>query len=210
MAAKVSWMLFERSGVLTDGEPRVTAVHTLQPAVEREDVLHFTALAEYGVTHPIRDAILRSYHSQNRTVARVKAADLIEERGVRATHQGRELLVGNLQLFREAGWEPEKLELMAEKVTEWSGEGETVIFAAFGGELVGALCLLDPLRPEAASLLAALGDIGVQAAVHSGDAPESVNALLADGSVRAIPDTIELSVWRALATRAGRESVTVP
>jgi len=37
-----------------------------------------------------------------------------------------------------------------------------------------------------------------------------VNAVLMDGSVRPISDTIELSVWQALATRNGGEAITVP
>ena len=40
--------------------------------------------------------------------------------------------------------------------------------------------------------------------------PGIVNSLLVDGSVRAIPETVELSVWRALSTRAGREVVEIP
>lgn len=40
--------------------------------------------------------------------------------------------------------------------------------------------------------------------------PGIVNALLVDGSVRAIAETVELSVWQALSTRAGREVVELP
>lgn len=204
-AARVDWVLFERSGVLTTGEHRVAGVHTLQPGVEREDVLHFTALAEYGVNHPIRDAILRSYHSHNRTVARVKTADLVEERGVRANHQGRELLVGNLQLFREAGWDAAKLAILAQNVRLWATRGETVIFAAFGGELVGALSLLDPLREGACATLEELRRLGVEPAVQSGDAPESVTTLLGEVPGLEIHAGLAPGEDRALITKRQQE-----
>jgi prepilin-type processing-associated H-X9-DG protein len=41
---------------------------------------------------------------------------------------------------------------------------------------------------------------------HSG----GVNASMADGSVHFFSDSIDITIWRAMSTRAGEEPVTVP
>lgn len=60
-------------------------------------------------------------------------------------------------------------------------------------------------RQESTSATIATCAIITSRSYHSG----GVNAALMDGSVRTISDSVELRVWRALGTRAGREAVSL-
>jgi Cu+-exporting ATPase len=173
----VKVLFFERSGVLTEGRPQVTAVHALEDGWCAEDVLHFAAIAEFKAQHPIREAILRRYQAHSRTVPDVKGFQARPSRGVRAVYQGKELLFGNLRLYRDAGWPEERLQFLEGKCREWSSSGETVLFAALGGEVRGAVCLLDPPRREAEAAIEKLHQLGVRTCLLSGDSPASVEAL---------------------------------
>jgi len=44
----------------------------------------------------------------------------------------------------------------------------------------------------------------------SSEHPTGTHFLLADGSVRLVPETIDLAVYRALVTRSGGEAVSAP
>jgi cation transport ATPase len=178
-AAGADTVLFERGGVLTAGQPEVDCVHPIEGEWRREDILHLAAVAEYGIQHQIRDAVLRGYKANLRTVPNIKGIRYLPGRGVRASYQGRELCLGNLRLFREAGWPRDTLELLQEKSRQWSPAGETVLFISLGVELVGAISLRDSLRPDGQEAIEGLIAMGLKPAVLSGDTQESLQGLLA-------------------------------
>jgi len=176
-AASVDLILFEKTGVLTSGRAQVAAVHPIREGFKSEDVLHLAAVAEYGVAHPFRDAILRSYQSHLRTIGKVTDIEVLPSRGVRANFQGKELLLGNLRLFQDMNWSAETLEMLSAKCKEWSAHGEAVIFVALDGQVVGAISILDPLRASVPETFAKLQETGVRAAIQSGDSYDSIHAL---------------------------------
>jgi cation transport ATPase len=178
-AAGADTVLFEKGGVLTAGQPEVDGVHPVEGDWRREDILHLAAVAEYGVQHEIRDAVLRGYKANLRTVPSIKGVRYLPGRGVRASYQGRELCLGNLRLYRETGWPRDTLDLLQEKSRQWSPSGETVLFISLGVEVIGAIALRDSLRPDGEEALRSLGGMGLRPAVLSGDSQESLLGLLA-------------------------------
>jgi hypothetical protein len=175
---RVDKVLFEKS-VLTMGPPEVVAVFPMQNDLRPEDVLHHAAAAEYTIEHPIREAILRSYGEDFRTVPSIKAIQHIPSRGIRAIYRGKDLLLGNIRLFREAHWSDERLELLEKKQDELASEGETVVFLAIDGKLAGAICLEEQLCSSAATTLGELAARGIPSGILSGDTPQSVRKLVA-------------------------------
>lgn len=175
-AARVDWVLFERGGVLSLGTPSVKRIVPLQAGVSELDVLEAAALAEYTVRNPLRDAIVSLYRSGRRTLPRLERAQYLPGRGVRRSQGGEETLAGNVRLFREAGWTGDRLRFLEETAQALSSGGETVLFVSSGEDVLGALAVFDPPRPEAGACLEALRRMGVEAAMASGDASFSVAA----------------------------------
>jgi len=174
----VDTVLLEKS-ILTMGPPEVAAVFPMRNDLRPEDVLHHAAAAEYTVEHPIREAILRGYGEDFRTVPSIKAIQHIPSRGIRAIYLGKDLLLGNIRLFREADWPEERLEWLEKKQRELAAEGETVLFLALDGKLAGAICLEEKLCPAAATAIQELGSLGIRIGILSGGMSESVRKLVA-------------------------------
>lgn len=175
--SRVDTVILEKSGVLTQGRPQVRAVHPLGEGWSTDDVLHLAAIAELKVAHPIREAILSRYQAHSRTILHVKDCQALPGKGVRALYLGKELLFGNLRLFQDRAWAQEKLQALQAKRMEWSRDGESVLFLSLGGELAGAVSLMDPLRPEGEATLAELRRLGVRTCLLSCDSPASAEAL---------------------------------
>jgi hypothetical protein len=173
-AARVEIVVFEKGGVVTAGRPEVSAVHSMQAGWHRDDILHLAAAAEYGVSHPIRDAILRGYRSHLRTVPQIKAVQYLPGRGICANYHGKDLVLGNIRLFRERGWPPETMGLIAEKAVQWAPQGETIIFLALSGALVGAIAFRDPPRPEIKDVFSRLIAAGRRCVVLTADTQKSL------------------------------------
>ncbi len=176
--APIERVALEKAGVLTSGAPEVVGVFPLRNDLRPEDVLHLAAAAEYSIRHPIREAILRGCDARFRTIPSIKSVRHIPARGIRARYNEKEMLLGNVALFREQGWPPGKLALLEKKCVELSPEGETVLFLSLGGELAGALSLQDPLLPAAEKTVRAIKELGAQVHALSGDTPHSVEKLL--------------------------------
>ena len=181
--SKVNAVIFQRGGVITAERPEVTQVHTLRADWSREDVIHLAAVAEYATHHPIRDAILKICKADLRTVPSLKNCQTFPGRGIRALYQGKDLCLGNLRLFEEGNWSPQALQEIESRTREWSTRGETVLFLSLGPEIVGALCLQDPLRHGCGETFEALAELGVRAIVLSGDPHPSLAGLPAHADV---------------------------
>jgi high-affinity K+ transport system ATPase subunit B len=169
-------VFFRRSGVITEGRPEITTVTPLKANATAEDVLHIASVAEYPVAHPIREAVLRRGMTQQRTVAPVRDARLVPGRGIIASLAGKEILFGNLRLLQDSGIQPGRLAEVSAAMRERKEQGESVLYACLGGEVVGAVSFLDRPRPDAGDALRAVAAAGFATGILSGDAPETVAA----------------------------------
>ncbi|MET0326689.1 MAG: HAD-IC family P-type ATPase, partial [Ilumatobacteraceae bacterium] len=97
----------------------------------------------------------------------VTAVTAITGRGVRATVDGRQVLIGNVALFDErGGLDP----AVAGSVERLRAAGRTIMIVQHGDRILGVLGLMDTPRPAARAAVAALGSVGIRRAVMlSGD-----------------------------------------
>ena len=102
----VSHLTFDKTGTLTCGDPRVAAVRSFLPELPEQELYRYAACAELRSEHPLGKAIVRCYRKDSvRELPQPEQFRMIPGRGVRAVEQGKELLAGNLELFRENGVE---------------------------------------------------------------------------------------------------------
>ncbi|BDG62189.1 heavy metal translocating P-type ATPase [Caldinitratiruptor microaerophilus] len=182
---KVDVVAFDKTGTLTMGQPRVTAVVPLNGDATR--VLALAAVAEQRSEHHLAAAILA--HAKAMGIEPEPASEWTLEPGLGAVARGEagEILVGNRRLLAARG-----IALTAGQealVAAREAEGETVALVAAGGVPVGIIGITDPIRPEAAGLVAALRRVGVRRTVMlTGDhraAAERVARRLGVDEVRA-------------------------
>ena len=175
-AHAVTTVVFDKTGTLTRGVPQVTDIVPLTEIVTADDLLRLAASVERLSEHPLAAAIVRA--AETRGLAMTEPASFHAEPGlgVRATLDGRALVVGSGALLEASG-------LMTSAVRE-HGEGlanraRTPVFVADerGQVVLGVLGLADTPRPEAREALGTLKRLGLRLVMLTGDTQATADAI---------------------------------
>lgn len=153
-------LAFDKTGTLTEGKPQLTAVVTLNGATE-EEVLQVVIAVEKLSDHPLAAAIVKG--GQEKLKREVAAADglmAVSGRGVKATYQGKQIVIGNPGLFDQEG---KKLPAdVISQIDQLEKEGNTTMIVQQNEQVIGLIALMDVPRKEAAATLAQLKEIGIK------------------------------------------------
>ena len=200
-AHKITAVVFDKTGTLTMGRPSVVGRQLLsgQPLTL---LLRMAAAAEACSHHPLARAV-RSYahtvlaeelgmeaaaeHATGAASAAwlrrlgVPTAERLEEiagQGVKGCVGGATVMVGNRKLMEAEGV---ALDASAEAyLEETNARARTCVLVAVGGELVGALAVADPIKPESGGVIAALHQMHIECHLVTGDNWGTANAIAAE------------------------------
>lgn len=165
-------VLFDKTGTLTEGAHAVTGVAAASEVPEG-DVLALASAAEINSEHPLARAIVTAaaahpVASQSPRVGsdfRTAAG-----RGVQATVDGENIMVGGPNMLRELGVDsPGSLH---DQISTWTSRGAGVLHVLRNKEVIGAIAVEDHIRPESHDAVRALQDAGVKVALITGDASQ--------------------------------------
>jgi Cu+-exporting ATPase len=162
---KVDTLVVDKTGTLTEGKPRLTAVMPLGGMAENE-LLRLAASLERASEHPLAAAIVKG--AEDRGVSLGAVADFASEtgRGVVGTVDGGRLAVGNKALFESLGIDPGGLPEHADTLRR---EGQGVVMVAVDGIAAGLVAVADPIKEGARAALAALRGDGIRIVMLTGD-----------------------------------------
>ena len=181
--AAVRKIAFDKTGTLTYGTPRVVAVASALPGLDRAGLYALAAGAERLSEHPLGKAVVAGYREENSgEIAPAESFEMLPGRGVSAVVDGRRVLAGNPQLLADHGVavspDAERQRLLE--------EGATMIYVAVDGVFAGYLALSDTLRAESAATIAALEAAGVRPVLLTGDHESAAGAIAARLGIREV------------------------
>ncbi|WP_081445464.1 heavy metal translocating P-type ATPase [Corynebacterium accolens] len=173
----IDTVLFDKTGTLTEGAHAVTGVATVEDISEGQ-LLAVAAAAEADSEHPLARAIVKAAEDHaEASQEQLHSTDFSAAagRGIQATVDGAEVLVGGPNMLRE-------LELATPgvfdaQVEEWSQRGAGVLHVVRDGQIIGALAVEDKIRPESRAAVQALQEQGVKVAMITGDATQVAEAV---------------------------------
>ena len=168
----IDTVVFDKTGTLTEGRPRLTDVHTLHGDTNR--VLRMAAAAENGSEHPLGLAVVAAARERGLDLPPLDAFEAIPGYGIRATIEGRRVLIGAMRLMTREQIHVSALEQQAER---HAADGKTPVFIAVDGVAQAVLAIADPLKAEAASMVQALRRRGIQVAMITGDSRKTAAAI---------------------------------
>ena len=101
-ARRVNAVVLDKTGTLTRGKPAVTRVVTV-PGLEQRELLRVASAAESGSEHPLATAVVAHARELDLTVPAVERFESVAGKGVEASVEGRQVLIGNRALMTEHG-----------------------------------------------------------------------------------------------------------
>ncbi len=170
---RINTVLLDKTGTLTKGEPKVTDIVAIT-SFSREEVLRLAASAEHGSEHPLGEAIVKASQEQSLQLSTISDFNAIPGHGIEALIEDKKLVLGNLRLMEERELSLNGLESEADRLRT---EGNTVMFLAVDGKVVGIIALADTLKPGAREVLKSLHRLGVEAAMITGDNQRTAEAI---------------------------------
>ncbi|WP_084250143.1 heavy metal translocating P-type ATPase [Sphingomonas mali] len=173
MLDKVDTLVIDKTGTLTEGRPRVTAVETVN-GFDSAEVLAAAAAVEAKSEHPLAQAIVTAARSDGAEI--LVAGDFSSQTGlgVSGTVKGRDVVVGNADQLRRIGIDPTALDAGADR-HRLGGAG--VMFVAIGGRAAGSLAVADPIKSSAREAIEALRSEGLRIVMLTGDAQGTADAV---------------------------------
>jgi manganese/zinc-transporting P-type ATPase C len=185
--AALDTVAFDKTGTLTDSLPTVSRVIPCAAGYTEERVLALAARAEMHSQHPLALAIVNRAGFQERSFEEGVDFDFEAGRGVRASWEEHEVLVGSRQYLENLAVDVsvENLTLFAERL----GRNETVVYVAHQRHLVGVIAISVQVRPEAGAALNHLRHRGVSRLVMlTGDQ---------EGVARHVASSVGVTEWRS-------------
>ena len=184
--AEVDTLVVDKTGTLTEGKPKVTAVVPVDGGDEAE-LLRLAASLERGSEHPLAAAIVGAAEARGVKPVEAQDFDAVTGKGVSGRVEGRTVALGNRALLEQLGIEPGEA---AADADARRAEGETVMFVVVDGAVAGLIALADPIKETAVEALEALRAEDVQIVMLTGDNRRTAEAV----ARRARIDRVEAEV----------------
>ena len=173
-ASRLTTLVVDKTGTLTEGKPRVTEAHILEGDEAR--LLGLVAALERGSEHPLANALLA--YSQEQAGAEpgeIHDFDSVTGGGVKATGPGGEpLLLGNARLLKEAGID---LSAADELAAGLERKARTVVYFAVNHRLAALFGISDPLRADTLDAVRRLQADGLKVVMLTGDNEHTAAAI---------------------------------
>jgi Cu+-exporting ATPase len=183
-ARRIATLVLDKTGTVTEGKPEITDVIALGDRTESE-VLELAASVESRSEHPLAEAVLEEAKRRTVSLMPVEAFEALPGRGIRASADGRKLLLGNLRLLQDEGIDASPVRDVVDRL---SIEGKTFLILAVDGTPAGILAAADPVRPNAAEAVRRIKAMGIRTVLLTGDnrrTAESVGRKIGADEVRA-------------------------
>jgi P-type Cu+ transporter len=163
--AKVDTLVVDKTGTLTEGKPKVSAL-ILSEGVDEADLLRLAASLERASEHPLAAAIVAAATERGVDLVDSGEFDSVTGKGVQGRVDGHSVALGNRRLLERLGVDPGPL---AEQAEQRRAGGETVMFVAVDGEPAGLVCVADPIKEGAPEALRTLREEGLRIVMLTGD-----------------------------------------
>jgi Cu+-exporting ATPase len=167
---KVDTLVVDKTGTLTEGKPKVTAVMLADEAaregMDEDGLLRLAASLERGSEHPLADAVVAAAKEKGFVLVEPGEFTALTGKGVIGTIEGQRVALGNRALLADLGIEAGAMEMKAEALRR---DGATAIFVAVGSRVAGVVTVADPIKGTTPAALEALRAEGVRVVMLTGD-----------------------------------------
>ena len=162
---KVTTLVVDKTGTLTEGRPKLVTVMALEP-FDEASLLRPVASLENASEHPLAGAIVTGAIERGVKLADVMEFESFTGQGVVGFVDSRQVAVGNLKLLESLSVDVGTLRGKAEELRR---NGQTVMFIAIDMRPAGLVGVADPIKESTPEAIEALQREGVKVVMLTGD-----------------------------------------
>ncbi len=164
-AHKLSAIILDKTGTITQGKPSLTDVRVL-PGILENDLVQLAASAERRSEHPLAAAIVKGAKARGFTLSEPNAFRAVVGHGIEASVDGHAVLVGKRALLTDRGINTSELDSLA---SEFALSGKTPMYVAIDGTPAGLIAVADTIKPESKAAIEQMQHMGLRVAMITGD-----------------------------------------
>ncbi|MET6758125.1 heavy metal translocating P-type ATPase [Pseudoalteromonas sp. NCIMB_1079] len=171
--SKITTMILDKTGTITQGTPQVTDVVTFNNSDENT-VMQRVASLESSSEHPLAEAITGHAKKQGLTLSKVADFNAITGKGVTGSVDGQTLLFGNKALM-------DKYNVAVDDATEQAqtlaSDAKTPMYFASNNKLHAIIAVADPIKEDSVEAIKRLQDKGIHLVMLTGDNKATAQAV---------------------------------
>lgn len=170
---KIQTIIFDKTGTITEGKPKVTDIITTNNMTQ-DELLRLAASAEKNSEHPLGEAIVNNAEEKNLVFASTETFEAIPGQGIEVTIEGSCLLLGNKKLMDTRGISLGDLGNNSDQLAE---QGKTPMYIAKDGSITGIIAVADTIKPNSIPAIKKLHQMGIEVAMITGDNKRTAQAI---------------------------------
>lgn len=172
-AHKITTIVFDKTGTITEGKPTVTDVLSIE-GISKDMLLQLTASAEKNSEHPLGQAIVLGAKDAGLELFATEQFEALTGRGIQANIKGEDILAGNRKLMDESKISLAGMEEISDRLAE---EGKTPMYVAINGTLAGIVAVADVVKESSRAAIESLHKMGMEVAMITGDNAKTAAAI---------------------------------
>lgn len=173
IAHKITTVVLDKTGTVTEGKPVVTDVITVEGITEAQ-LLSSAYPLEKSSSHPLSNAVCEYAESNFNLSAKCSNYSEIQGKGVSATVDGKTVLAGNLRFMQENNIDVTALSQQSQSL---ANNGKTPLFFSRGGKLLGIIAVADTVKNTSKNAIAQMKNMGMKVIMLTGDNRRTANAI---------------------------------
>lgn len=171
-AYKVETIVFDKTGTITEGKPKVTDIISKKNYSE-DKLLQLAATAERGSEHPLGEAIVKGAEEREIKTLKTDKFYAIPGHGIEVEIEGKNIILGNEKLMGDRNIEI----TLKDESDRLANEGKTPMYMAIDDKLEGIIAVADVVKENSKKAIEKLHSMGIEVAMITGDNRRTAQAI---------------------------------
>ena len=172
-AHKINIVVFDKTGTITEGKPKVTDIISNEDYDENY-LIKIVASGEKASEHPLGEAIINKAQENDSALFEVSNFESITGQGIKFSADEKTVLFGNNLLMKNNNIDTDSLDSTAESLSK---QGKTPMYVCIDNKLCGLIAVADTVKESSAKAIKELHSMGIKTAMITGDNQNTADAI---------------------------------
>ncbi|AND84438.1 Lead, cadmium, zinc and mercury transporting ATPase; Copper-translocating P-type ATPase [Clostridium tyrobutyricum DIVETGP] len=172
-AHKIQTVVFDKTGTITDGKPKVTDIYTVGNTDENY-LLGIAASCEKASEHPLGEAIVKEAENRKITIEKLDSFHAVPGHGIVSVINNKSILLGNRKFMIDNNI---LLDDMESKFHKLASHGKTPMYISIDNKLAGIIAVADTVKESSKAAIEKLHSLGIEVAMITGDNKKTADSI---------------------------------